>query len=221
MSTTTFRTSPLHSELEQLSPTWTTVAGMQAASCLGDNEMHFLETVALCDLSFLPRLGLNGPGVSGWLQTQDIEVPAAMYELATLSDGSSVVRIGTNEVIIEGVPGAGTIDKLTAALATDVKDVFNVTRNEASLALAGPAAADVLAQTCSVLVRDLLQQALVYTRVAGVSAAVFQQELNGCNCVRLIFDPSYGIYMWRELLKILAEYDGGAVGFACLFPESQ
>ena len=110
MSTAAFRTSPLHSELEQLSPTWTTVAGLQAASCLGDNEMHLLETVALCDLSFLPRLGLTGTGVPGWLQTQDIEVSAAMYELATLSDGSSVVRIGTNEVIIEGVPGAGTSD---------------------------------------------------------------------------------------------------------------
>ena len=118
------------------------------------------------------------------------------------------------------MPGAGTIDKLTAALETETKNVFNVTRDEASLALAGPAAADVLAQTCSVLVRDLLQQALVYTRVAGVSAAVFQQELNGFNCVRLVFDPSYGIYMWRELLKIIAEYGGGAVGYACLFPES-
>ena len=182
--------------------------------------MDLLKTVALCDLSFLPRLGLNGPGVTGWLQTQDIEVPAAIYELAALSDGSSIVRIGTNEVIIEGVPGAGTIDKLTAALETETKNVFNVTRDEASLALAGPAAADVLAQTCSVLVRDLLQQALVYTRVAGVSAAVFQQELNGFNCVRLVFDPSYGIYMWRELLKIIAEYGGGAVGYACLFPES-
>ena len=91
MSTATFRTSPVHCELEQLAPTWTTVAGMPAASRLGADEMPLLETVALCDLSFLPRLGLNGPGVTGWLQAQDIEVPAALYELATLGDGSSIV----------------------------------------------------------------------------------------------------------------------------------
>jgi sarcosine oxidase subunit gamma len=213
------RRSPVHEELEALDVVWQDVNDMPAASRISsaEDEASALDHAALCDLSFFRQLGLNGSGVGAWLSGQGITVSDTMYGITKVEGGGMVAKIGTDEVIIESGATTSAIDALEQALADSAPaNVYPLYRQEASFAITGPRTADVLAQTCSVLVRDLPADALVYTRVAGVSAAVLQQTMNGQNCVRLIFDISFGVYLWHQLSQIISEYGGGPIGYGRL-----
>jgi sarcosine oxidase subunit gamma len=57
------------------------------------------------------------------------------------------------------------------------------------------------------------------TQVAGISATVLRQTLNGEAIYRLWCDGTYGPYMWDTVLEIAEELGGGAVGLSAHFKD--
>jgi sarcosine oxidase subunit gamma len=220
--TSVTRTGPLHQAHVASAAAWRDHAGMRIV------DEHKREgepaMLALGDRSHLARAGLKGPGAAAWLATQGIEVPAGPNTWRALPAGRDsnglVARLATSEFLVEddGVRAFA----LQTALGHGTTDVHPVLRQDCALVLTGQRANDVLLQVCSVDFAALLAQdspeggPLALTSMAGVSVLVVPQRARDVPLFRIWCDPTFGAYLHRTLLDIVAEEGGGPVGLARL-----
>ncbi len=217
------RVSPLHDSLAVLNPRWSLYAGMHAPAGLTDPvaEQRCLDSVALTDLSCLRRSGLKGPAAEGWLLQQGLPVPAGINQWLSIGQCSLIARLATTEFFIEDGPGSDDFAfDIRQKLGRGLSGVTPVLRQDAQIALAGPAAREVCAQTCSVnfAALNLDERPLVMTTMIGVSVLVIPSLWNGKPLFQIWCDPTFSPYLWKHLLEIAQELGGGAVGIAALFP---
>ncbi|MEQ1880767.1 MAG: hypothetical protein ABL878_07310 [Burkholderiales bacterium] len=213
------RTSPLHAALSALNPRWETYQGMQVPLSMG-SVVH-LETVALTDLSCLKRFGLKGAGAEKWLQEQGVPVPPAINQRGPLGQRGLIARLATTEFFIEdGSAAENNADQLRDRLQRGLPGVTPVLRQDAEIAMAGPASYEILAQTCSVnfTALDLAARPLVMTSMIGVSVLVIPGLWEGKLLFRIWCDGTFAPYLWEHLLEIAQDLGGGAVGIGALFP---
>jgi sarcosine oxidase subunit gamma len=221
--TTATRTGPLHDASLATAAKWREHAGMRVV------DEHKREgdpaTLALADLSHLPRMGLKGPGAADWLVSQHVELPGVPNTWRALTGGRDVfglvARLAATEFLVED--GGARVTTLDAALGHGMPDVYPVLRQDCALALIGRRANDVLLQVCSVDFASLLAQVspqggpLALTSMAGVSVLVVpQRAADDTPLFRIGCDPTFGAYLYRTLLDIVAEEGGGPVGRARL-----
>ncbi len=79
----------------------------------------------------------------------------------------------------------------------------------------------MLAQTCGIDFDGTGQDRLIFTRVAGVSAAILPESIGAVSVFRFWIDASYAIYLWETLFEICDSLGGSLIGATCLFPELQ
>jgi sarcosine oxidase subunit gamma len=170
------------------------------------------ETLALCDLGPLPKLGVKGPGAEGFLRGQGIYLPAATYDAAALPGGGLVVRLGASDIFFEDGPSGNVISRLSAALDTPCPGVYRVERHDATLLLTGRRALEALAQVCSLDFRAVPPGRLLLTRAAGVNCGILPESAGGEPRYRFWVDPSYAVSFWEILAEIVAELGGRVVG---------
>jgi hypothetical protein len=75
----------------------------------------------------------------------------------------------------------------------------------------------VLRETCGVDFSDP-PDAVVMTRVAGVSCMVLPVSDKEARAFRFWLDPSYGSYLWKALLEIVRHQAGDVIGIDALYP---
>ena len=216
---TAIRTSPLHEALAALNPRWEIYQDMQVPLAMG-SDAH-LETVALTDLSCLKRFGLKGAGAEKWLQEQGVPVPPAINQRGPLGQRGLIARLATTEFFIEdGSAAENNADQLRDRLQRGLPGVTPVLRQDAEIAMSGPAAHEVLAQTCSVNFAslDLDSRPLVMTSMIGVSVLVIPSLRQGRPLFQIWCDGTFAPYLWEHLLEIAQDLGGGAVGIGALFP---
>jgi sarcosine oxidase subunit gamma len=97
-----------------------------------------------------------------------------------------------------------------------VTAVYKVPRADASFILSGSEVLNLFSELCEL---DLSEKSLsakdvVMTQVAGVSATILRQIINGKQVYRVWCDGTYGAYMWDVLLNVALDLGGGAVGLA-------
>lgn len=214
------RISPIYESLESLRPRWGDLAGMAVALDFGDPalEQSRAETLALADLSALPRLTVKGPRAAAFLTAQGLAVPETVYAVQPLPDGGLLIRTGGAEFFLEDGFRGSTVAATAQALGRGGSGVYPVLRQDASFALCGRLALEVLAQTCALNFQEI-GEAFALTRIAGVSTGVYPRLLNGWPVYQLWTDGSYGPYLWEQLLTIARELDGGVIGIAGFLPE--
>jgi sarcosine oxidase, subunit gamma len=213
------RTSSLHAALSALNPRWEAYQGMQVPVSMGSEA--YLETVALTDLSCLKRFGLKGPAAENWLQEQGVPVPSAINQWAPLGECSLIARLATTEFFIEdGTAADNNSDQLRDKLQRGLPGVTPVMRQDAEIALVGPVAHEIFAQTCSVnfAALDLAARPLVMTSMIGVSVLVIPSLREGRPLFQIWCDCTFAPYLWEHLLEIAQDLGGGAVGIGALFP---
>jgi sarcosine oxidase subunit gamma len=213
------RLSPLHDALESLNPRWGAFAGMPVPLDFGDPtaEQAQARTLALCDVSALPRTVSKGPATAEMLREQGVGVPEEILQCLPLPGGGLIGRTGASEFFLEDGYGGNTVAKLDTAFGKGQGGVYRVLRQDAALLLAGSQATEVLAQTCGFDFRQA-ETRLAMTRVAGVSCTLLPRYVNGLSVFQLWLDGSYGAYLWETLLAIARELGGGVAGWACFFP---
>lgn len=219
MTSNTMLRSPLHALIESRKPIWCEIAGTPAALHFGnpDAERDALATLALCDLSALPKQGYKGPGTADWLNAQGVTLPQGMYDTLPLTDGGIVVRIGSDEFLLEsGVTGQTVADLQTKPVSAGV---YDLARADATILIGGTQAKQVMLQTCGVNFAVEPAGRVVYSRVAGVSAAILPQPSEDIDRFRLWVDYSYAPYLWRTLVEIAEELGGRVVGAAAVYPQ--
>jgi sarcosine oxidase subunit gamma len=215
--------SPMHAEIAHLQPQWAQVNGMAVAANIGERarQARLLETLALCDVTALPRLGLKGPGAEALLQANGITPPPAIYDHRPLDGDGLLIRLGAAEFFLEEGISGNVVGKLANIQAANIQGQAGrfchcLSRQDAGMILAGPEAFEVLAQTCGYNFRSP-ECDVVASRVAGVSCLLYQEKREGRPLFRIWCDGSYGAYLWETLLGIVRELGGDCVGLACLF----
>lgn len=220
MSDAARRRSPVHDWLEARGAQWGRAGDASLALHFGspEDESAALRVLALCDLSFLPRLGIKGAAAAEWLRQQQIDVPAETYHTLPLADGGWIVRLGTGDFLLEGGVANDVLPRLSAALDS-AAGVYRVERHDATFLLAGARATGVLAQVCSIDFQEAAPRRLLLTRAAGVNCGILPDSLGEVSLYRLGVDCTYAVYFWETLAEIAAEGGGRIVGAACLYPE--
>ena len=219
------RTSPLHDALTALRPEWDELHGMRMASRVGGGNSA-VETLALADLSCLPKSGLKGPAAAQWLTAQGVPVPEANTWTALPDDGV-IARLGRSEFFLEDGTAGGMATRTRVALGSGTVGVYPVIRQDAGILLAGPRSNELLVQTCNVNFAQLdpvqgvavTTQTAVMTQMIGVSVLVIRRSLRQLPCYRIWCDPTFAQYFWETLSEIATELGGGVIGMESLLNE--
>lgn len=213
------RASPLSHALAALHPHCERLHGMAVALRLQDEEPGWAAALGVCDLSFLPRVGLKGPGAAAWLADRGVPVPAEPNRWAPLPDGGLVARLARSEFLVEDGFGGGPVAELAQRLQVG-PGVFPVPRQDCALALTGSAVAELLVQTCNVdfAAQDPAAHAVTLTSMVGVSITALRNSAGGRDAWRLWCDGTMGPYLWETLTGIARELGGGPVGLDSAYP---
>ncbi|MCH2209689.1 MAG: hypothetical protein MK110_00185 [Fuerstiella sp.] len=212
--------SPVQDWLDQHEAQQTTVGDSRFVLRFASDEIErsAMETLGLCDVSGLRKLGLKGPDAHRALQAARLDVPHNIFESRPLTDGGVIVRFGSDEFFLE----SGFQDKSVRAVSDSVDQsqgqMFRVAHQEASFLVSGSRGPEVLAQTCGINFSEAVPQQAVFTRVAGVSCCILPDTVRQVLCYRIWVDPSYAMYLWDTLVEICESLDGRVIGAGCLFP---
>ncbi len=226
MPETAARQSPIHHLLDALGAEWRIVNGAPVAVRFdsAESEADANETLGLCDLSGLTKLGLKGCDAAGWLAEQNVDVPATIYETRRLAgdgrceDAGIIVRLGADEFLLESGVDDRSVSSLGERLDEHPGRLDRVEHQEATFVLIGSRANGVLTQSCAVNFEDIEADRLVMTRVAGVNCSVLRQTHDGVPGFRLWADCSYAVYLWQTLAEICESLDGRVIGAAAVLP---
>jgi sarcosine oxidase subunit gamma len=220
MPTAAERRSPVHDLLEASGARWCHAGGAPLALHFGapEEEAAALRTLALCDLSFLPKLGVRGPAAEDWLRGHQVDVLPAVYDTRPL-DGGLIARLGASDFLMEGGVSGNLLGQLAVELDRSPPRVYRVERQDATFVLAGARAGAVLAQLCSLDFSVAAPRRLLLTRVGGVNCAILPDAVGDVLLYRLWVDCTYAVFLWEVLATIVRELGGRLVGAACFYPE--
>lgn len=181
-------------------------------------EAQASETLAMCDLSGLQKLGVKGRDADDWLRSNGTNVPAGIFETAELPESGVIVRVGADEFFLEEGIGSAMVKTLSTKVDSHDGEMYRVEHEEATFLLVGTRADKVLAQTCGINFRKVAAHQVVFTRVAGVSCGVYQNSTVN-PAWRFWVDPAYAEYLWETLVEICESLDGQVIGVGCLYPQ--
>ena len=212
------RKSPLHDVIATLQPEWGVHNDMPAALQFDQGDSQRRAVLGIADVSSLSRCGLKGPRSAAWLAEQEIAVPA-MNSWTPLTDGGLIARLGNSEFLLEDGPSGSTAQRMQSRLDERPHGVYPVLRQDTALLLTGAGLQQLLRQTCSFnfITLDTAARPVVLTTMVGVAVTLL---FTGAHC-RIWCDGTYGEYLWRTLLDIARELDGGATGLNHLILEGK
>lgn len=211
--------SPIAFAQASQNPQMQEVNGMLMAVRFADEaiESERAEKLAICDASAFGRVSIKGPKAVSYLQQQGIVLPAKANQWQ-LDAERLVMRLGNSEFLIEDQT---TNIKPSVSELSSAEGVHKVSRNDAAFILTGNYIQPLFAEICEIdLMAELAtENHLVMTVIAGVSATLLSQTLNGERIYRLWCDGTYGPYLWKTLLSIIEQAGGGAVGLHHFYPK--
>jgi sarcosine oxidase, subunit gamma len=163
------------------------------------------------DISKLERYGVKGAQAAVWLAQHGVSIPDAPNTWI-LHEQTLVMRLGSTEFLLEDQTGGEVCKKLLADTAR-VPNVYKVPRADAAYLLAGSGVVNLLSELCALDLREsaLLENDVVMTQVAGISATILRQTIDGETVYRLWCDGTYAAFMMHTLTEIAAELGGRAV----------
>ena len=164
-----------------------------------------MQALTISNVSKLERYGVKGVQAASWLVKHGMKISEAPNTWV-LHEQTLVMRLGSNEFLIEDQTGGETCNKLLADTLR-VPNVYKVPRADAAYLLAGSAVLNLLSELCALDLREsaLLENDVVMTQVAGISATILRQTLNNETVYRLWCDGTYNVYMQQALDEIAVE----------------
>ena len=221
------RSSALEAAVEPLSPVWGEAHGMRVPLHYSDSESELsqVETLAIADLSLLPKFGVKGPGAEAFLKREGVSTPTEVYGIDSIAGGGWVVRVDRDEFFLEEALAGNKVESLDAALGVGGAGVYRVEHQETGLLLCGINAVQVFRQTCGYPFeiepgigqedQPIRSTEYVLTRVALATCAILRYTWNGIPAYRIWCVPSSGRYLWETLLEICNDLGGKPVGLSC------
>lgn len=201
--------------------------GMVAADYGGDNEARLASTLALADLSPLPRAGFKGPGMADWLGSKDATLGPESNRAYPLANGILAARLAPSEVLLlGGLHGdAAPIAAFERAWSYDAAGVWPVPRRDASFwfAITGERSAAMFAKICGVDLRPkaFANHTIAQTSVARTNCIVIRDDFGGAPAYHLLGDSASASFAWTSLLDAMQEFGGASAGLDALLALSK
>ena len=198
-----------------------------------DDEAAQLASLAMIDLSTLPRTGFKGRQTPQWLTEQGVNIPDKPNQAAKQADGSLVARLSEQEHLIlcdismQGVSSATLADALDShwQIQEDLA-CYSLPRRDshAWLYLSGEHVRSMLAKVCGIdlSAAEFANGQIAQTSIARINGILIRDDLKAGNNEQaitgfhLLCDSSSVIFVWQSLLDAMAEFDGKPVGVAAL-----
>lgn len=211
------QTSPVAHAQSRASAKWEVINGMDTAVEFASAEVEGArkQLLGVADVSCLVRYGVKGPNAMQWLVERGVAIPTSPNAWTMNEQKTLVLRLGGSEFLIEDQLGGFVCNKLTSE-TTRVAGVYQVPRADAAFVVSGSETLSLFSELCSLDLREksLNDNQLIMTQIAGISATVINQTVNGESVYRIWCDGTYGAYMWEILMEIAVELGGGAVGLS-------
>ncbi len=188
-----------------------------------EEEAAAARSLALLDLSPLPRIGFKGPGVHAWLRAQGIVGLDEDNRAHRQANGEIAARLASNEALILGavVRESGLCRRLEAAWSgPDTTGCHPVLRGDSHFwsAVCGRNAAPMLAKLCGVDLRAgrFVEGEVAQTSVAGLGTVIVRADFGTVPAFHILGDSASAQYYWDALIDAMAEFEGRIVGLAAL-----
>lgn len=211
------KTSPV--TYAPLQPVLGELNGMQVALRFDSESVESARksTLGVTDVSSFQRFAIKGPQAAAWLSAQGLALPPENNSWTLGAPDTLVLRLGGSEFLVEDQYHGAFTQRLRSFDQSATAGAYHVQRGDAAFVLSGSKVQELLSELCMLDLRDaaLPAHALVMTQLAGISATILRQPLNGEPVFRIWCDGTYGPYLWGMLLEIAQELGGGAVGLSC------
>ena len=218
--------SPIYRQLAALGAEFAEVAGAACAMGFGgglEAEVEQARSLAVCDLSALPRAGFKGREAQSWPAAQGLVISPDNNFSVLQDDGALVARLADSEVLIlsDLACGSGLCARLAEAWSPDPDPgAYPVPRADTNcgLMISGVHADAMFAKLCGVDLRPhkFPNLAIAQTNLARLNGIVIRADLGDCLAYHLLTDSAAAGYMWMCLLDAMAEWGGAAVGLGAL-----
>lgn len=188
------------------------------------NEVEQLKSLAMVDLSTLPRSGFKGKHTPQWLTQKGVCIPELPNRAVKQSDGSLVARLSEQEHLIL------SDFALIGELADDLEkgwsiqpDVmcYSLPRRDshAWLYLTGEHVRAMFAKVCGIDLSEseFANGQIAQTSIARINGILIRDDISASQSgFHLLCDSSSVIFVWQSLLDAMAEFNGKPVGLAAL-----
>lgn len=220
MNQMALRRNPLASHLDGQSIAWSVIAGMQIAVRFGsaEQEQQSAKSLAICDVSAIPKVGVKGPDATSVLESVGLQV-ADTYLTARIADEGYCIRLGRDEYFLEGGISDTANQILADILQNDDGQLLCTERQDTAFELTGERIHELFRQICGIDLALISAEQVVMTLVAGVSCCILNRACAEHPAYRVWLDPSYATYLWNTLLGITRELGGDQVGAGVIYPE--
>ena len=190
-------------------------------------EVEAAGTMALADLSLLPRTGFKGKGTVEWLTGQGLKIGPDSNRAYRQSSGAWALRLAPTEILLlDALSGSGRlINQLNDAwqwsgqLARQAQG-YPMPRQDSHcwLMVTGDSAPEMFAKICGVDLRPrhFAQGAIAQTSMAKMSAIIARSDLGRTLAYNVLADIASAEYLFGCLEDAMAEFDGRLVGLAAL-----
>jgi len=216
------RRSNLYRELDKLGAVYEELNGFACPMSLGGaDETEAAKTLAISDLTALPRAGYKGWDMASWAEAQGVRL-GEPNRATVQDDGTLACRLSAGELLLlAGLGGSSaTIDRLAAAWTMEAAVCFPVPRSDTNFrfAITGSEVPEMLAKMCGIDLRPHRFQpgAIAQTSVARMNAILIRRDLGEVYGLDMVADSASAVYMWSCLVDAMTEFGGRPVGLSAL-----
>lgn len=217
----------IYRELAALGAEFGEVNGMACALRCGgtaEAEAERARTLAICDLSALPRLGFKGRAAITWAAGQGVTVSPENNMTVWQDDGACAARLADTEVLVlsDLAAGSGLCARLAAAWSPDPDPgAYPVPRADTNcwFLITGRHAATLFAKLCGVDLRPhkFAPGTVAQTSIARLNGIIIRADIVAADggdtlAYHLLTDSAAALYMWQCLLDAMGEWGGVPVG---------
>ena len=184
-----------------------------------NRETEQAQSMAIVDLTLMPRVGFKGKGTIAWMQSLGFSVPEQTNSATPSADGITVARLSDTELLLLGNPHKQSkeLAKLEQTWSLNMPEfTYLLPRSDSHccFALCGEHVPEMLSKVCAVDMRlhKFPQHSVAQTSVARVNSIVVRADQGTIANFYLFTDLSSSEFMWQGLLDAMAEFGGQPVG---------
>jgi sarcosine oxidase subunit gamma len=215
------RRTPLRSLLDDKHAAWCEIAGTAIAETVGDGRAA--RTLAIADLSPLPRLGFKGRGTIEAMSKRGIVLEATPNRAFRQPDGGLCLVLAPGEVVLlanlKG-DGAKLAELESGWRIEDEERTYPLLRRDshAWFVVTGTEAPDMFAKLCAIDLRTnkFPDLAIAQTSVAKMSAIITRADVGATLAFHVLADSAAALYFCSCLTDAAHEFGGEIVGLKAL-----
>lgn len=219
----------VYRKFANLTASWAEINGYAAVLKIKDvnAELQSAQKLALCDLSYLQRVGFKGRSANKWLLQQKITIPQNINSAQVVNNDYLVARLGVQDILILGHIENKTNIKQTLEqkwyqdYSLDSENCGYILPRQDSHAcfyVCGIHAAEMFSTLCAIDLRTHKFENLMIaqTSLARITATIIRCDTGNTPGYYVLVENVSSEYCWDAIQDAMQEFSGQIIGLSCL-----